>query len=185
MARPGSGCDRGAIPATSPTAGNFEFSGPGHDEDFGREELTADPVDRYAFRTPPLRNVALQPAFFHNGAFTRLGNAIAYHLNTERLARAYDPRAAGLPADLTERLGPIEPVLKRLDPRIVALGRLELTPRELDDLVEFVRGGLLDPDALPEKLCRLIPDAVPSGRPVLTFQGCPPRRPRWPHHRDR
>jgi hypothetical protein len=52
--------------------------------------------------------------------------------------------------------------------------------------VEFVRGGLLDPDALPEKLCQLIPDAVPSGRPALTFEGCPPRRSRWPHHgRDR
>jgi hypothetical protein len=46
----------------------------------------------------------------------------------------------------------------------------------IDDLVELVKGGLLDPGALPENLCKLIPDAVPSGRPLLTFQGCPPTR---------
>ena len=153
--------------------GNFEFSGPNHDEDFGREELTGDPVDRYAFRTAPLRNLALQPAFFHNGAFTRLGDALRYHLNTMQLAPAYDPVAAGLDADLTVRRGPIEPVLKRLDSRIVALGNLALSDRDIQDLLEFLRTGLLDLRALPENLCKLIPASVPSGRKVLTFQGCP------------
>jgi cytochrome c peroxidase len=51
--------------------GNVVFDGPGDDEDFGLEQVTGDPADRYKFRTSPLRNVALQPAFFHNGAFTR------------------------------------------------------------------------------------------------------------------
>lgn len=152
--------------------GNFEFSGPNQDEDFGREELTGDPVDRYAFRTAPLRNLAVQPAFFHNGAFTRLKDALRYHLNTKDLATAYDPAAAGLDPDLTVRQGPIEPVLKRLDPRIAALGNLALPNRDFDDLLEFLRGGLLDERALPANLCRLIPASVPSGRKVLTFQGC-------------
>ncbi len=152
--------------------GNFEFSGPGFDEDFGREELTGDPVDRYAFRTAPLRNLALQPAFFHNGAFVRLKDAVRYHTHTPQLAGSYDPVAAGLPADLTVRRGPIEPVLKRLDPRLVALSRLDLSEAEIDDLVEFLAGGLLDPRALPEALCKLVPRSVPSGRPVPRFQGC-------------
>ena len=52
--------------------GNVIFDGPGEDEDFGLEQITGDPTDRYKFRTSPLRNVALQPAFFHNGAFTKL-----------------------------------------------------------------------------------------------------------------
>lgn len=150
--------------------GNFEFSGPNHDEDFGREELTGDPVDRYAFRTAPLRNIALQPAFFHNGAFTRLKDALRYHLNTEKLARNYDPVAAGLEEDLTIRLGPIDPLLKRLDSRIAALGKINLSKQEFDDLYQFVRGGLLDLGALPENLSRLIPEQLPSGREVLTFQ---------------
>ncbi|MDD5580637.1 MAG: cytochrome c peroxidase [Methylobacter sp.] len=150
--------------------GNFEFSGPNHDEDFGREELTGDPLDRYAFRTAPLRNIALQPAFFHNGSFTRLKDALRYHLNTQKLAYRYDPEAAGLAKDLTIRTGPIEPLLKRLDSRIAALGKLDLNKQEFDDLYKFVQGGLLDKRALPINLNRLIPKHLPSGRKVLIFQ---------------
>ncbi len=51
-------------------------------------------ADRYKFRTSPLRNVALQPAFFHNGAFTRLKDAIRYHLDAPTFARSYNPAAA-------------------------------------------------------------------------------------------
>jgi cytochrome c peroxidase len=150
--------------------GNFEFSGPGHNEDFGREELTGDPVDRYAFRTAPLRNLALQPAFFHNGAFTDLKDALRYHANTEKLAHSYKPAAAGLAPDLAVRTGPIEPVLKRLNPRISALGKLKISDQELDDLVEFLEGDLLDERALPSNLSKLIPASVPSGRPIHIFQ---------------
>lgn len=34
----------------------------------------------------------------------------------------------------------------------------------------FVRNGLLDPRAQPERLRRLVPRAVPSGNPVLVFE---------------
>ncbi len=153
--------------------GNFVFSGVNQNEDFGREEVTGDPADRYRFRTSPLRNVALQKTFFHNGAFTRLDQALRYHLNTLRLARAYDPVAAGLDADLTVRRGPLGPVLRRIDPRIAALGDLRLTDAEFQDLLAFLRHGLLDHRARPANLCSLIPATVPSGLPVLEFQGCP------------
>ena len=76
--------------------GNFAFSGPASDEDFGREEVTGDPEDRYKFRTSPLRNIALQAAFFHNGSFTRLEDALRYHLET-RDARAVLRRRSGGP----------------------------------------------------------------------------------------
>src|SRR6185369_6891047 len=52
--------------------GNVIFDGPGRDEDFGLEQITGDPADRYKFRTSPLRNAALQAAFFHNGAMTNI-----------------------------------------------------------------------------------------------------------------
>ncbi len=92
------------------------FDGPGADEDFGLEQITGDPADRYKFRTSPLRNVALQPAFFHNGAFTRLEDAIRHHLNVFESARNYNAVAAGVDRDLTYRLGPIEPVLATARP---------------------------------------------------------------------
>ncbi len=65
----------------NPTAGNVTFDGPGQNEDFGLEQVTSNPNDRYMFRTSPIRNVALQPAFFHNGTFTRLEDAIRFHLD--------------------------------------------------------------------------------------------------------
>ena len=47
---------------------------------------------------------------------------------------------------------------------------LHLTAEEFDALVAFVRNGLLDPAATPQRLRRLIPEKLPSGRAALTFQ---------------
>ena len=143
--------------------GNFAFSGPAADEDFGREEVTGDPADRYRFRTSPLRNIALQAAFFHNGSFTRLEDALRYHLETLDRAPSYDAVAAGLDADLTVRKGPLQPVLDRLEPRIAALGDLDLSPREFRDLLAFLRDGLLDPDARPESCASRSPRPSRAG----------------------
>jgi cytochrome c peroxidase len=47
------------IPQIMPGFTNIDFDGPGSNEDFGLEQATGMPADRYAFRTSPLRNVAL------------------------------------------------------------------------------------------------------------------------------
>jgi cytochrome c peroxidase len=150
--------------------GNMFFDGPGRDEDFGLEQVTGDPNDRYKFRTSPLRNVALQPAFFHNGAFTRLEDAIRHHLDVFESARSYDAIAAGVDEDLCHVLGPIEPVLERIDPLLAEPN--PLSAADFAALVAFVRDGLLDERARPENLCDLAPSAVPSGMATLRFEGC-------------
>lgn len=66
---------------------------------------------------------------------------------------------AKLPAGLR---GPMQPVLVGLDPRPRA--SVKRTDQELDALVGFVRDGLLDPDARPERLRAVIPTELPSGR---------------------
>ena len=137
-------------------------------EDWGRYDITEDPADRFKFRTPPLRNVALQPAFFHNGAFTRLEDAIRHNLDPKSSARSYDPVAAGVDEDLRHNVGPIEPVLEQLDP--ILTEPVVLTDAELADLVTFVRDGLTDERAKPENLRRLIPTTLPSGRTVPKFE---------------
>jgi cytochrome c peroxidase len=159
------------VPRFGVGEGNVIFDGPGRDEDFGLEQITGNPDDRYKFRTAPLRNLALVPAFFHNGAFVRLEDAIRHHLNVYESARNYDARAAGIDGDLTLGLGPIEPVLARLDPLLQ--NPIELDDGELSDLVKFVRDGLLDERARKSSLCKLIPAAVPSGMPPLQFEQCP------------
>jgi cytochrome c peroxidase len=151
--------------------GNVIFHGPGADEDFGLEQTTGDPADRYRFRTSPLRNVALQPAFFHNGSFTRLEDAIHHHLNVFDSASGYRAESAGVDWDLRYRIGPILSVLDRVDP-LLASPRF-LRADEFQNLVAFVRTGLLDPRALPQNLCALIPRALPSGMAPLRFEQCP------------
>lgn len=165
-----------AVPQIAPRfgggTGNVKFDGPKGNEDFGREQISGDAADRYAFRTSPIRNAAVQPAFFHDGAFTRLEDAIRHHLDPRRSVRRYDAVKAGVDPDLTWQRVQMRPVLRRLDP--ILRRRIRLSPSELDDLVTFVRDGLLDPRAKPENLCALVPATVPSGRQVAIFEGCPP-----------
>jgi cytochrome c peroxidase len=152
-----------------PGLGNVVFDGPAHDEDFGAEQATGLPSDRYKFRTTPLRNMAVQRAFFHNGAFTRLADAVRHHLDVAGSIAAYHPAVAGLDPDLTVRRGPDVP-LALVDPLVQQ--PLALGAAGRDDLLAFVRDGLLDPRARPDYLCHLVPRTVPSGFPVLVFQGC-------------
>jgi len=152
----------------NPAAGNVTFDGPGQNEDFGLEQITGDANDRYKFRTSPLRNVALQPTFFHNGAFTRLEDAIQHHLDVVSSVNNYNPATAGVAPDLRGPLGPMAPVLARMDPLLA--NPIHLTDEEFRQLVDFVTNGLLDPRAKPENLRKLVPKSVPSGRPTLRFE---------------
>ncbi len=147
--------------------GNVIFDGPGANEDFGVEQTTGDPSLRYMFRTAPLRNLAVSPAFFHNGAFGSIKAAIRHHLNVLHSARHYDPDKNDLPPDLS--VGPIEPVLAAgIDPLLA--NPIHLTGGQLKDLEAFVSEALLDERVLD--FCELVPDSVPSGLPVAQFQGC-------------
>jgi cytochrome c peroxidase len=168
-----------AVPQLTPGfgvgKGNVIFDGPGANEDFGREEFTGDSTDRYLFRTAPLRNLAVSPGFFHNGAFVRLEDAIRHHLDVRKSNLTYDPGKAGVPADLRV-VGPSAPVLAKLDP--ILQTPIDLTEGEFNQLVAFVRDALLDERAKPENLCKLVPADVPSGLPVLQFQACQRERAR-------
>jgi cytochrome c peroxidase len=163
-----------AVPQVVPSSTNNAFDGPGANQDFGREDATGHTADRYRFRTPSLRNVAVEPAYTHDGAFTTLAAAIRHHLDVIASLQAYDPKAQGLPADLAGPIGPTAPLVASLDPRLAT--PIELTPAEFDDVLAFVRDGLLDRRATPKKLRKLVPREVPSGRPVLSFEFDRPRR---------
>ncbi|RPJ49393.1 MAG: hypothetical protein EHM21_07110, partial [Chloroflexi bacterium] len=156
------------VPQIAPQLTNNAFDGEGANEDFGLEQVSGNPADRYKFRTSPLRNVALQPTFMHNGSFTNLEDAIRHHLDVFESARSYTPAGQNLAADLAGPTGPIEPVLARVDPLLAE--PIRLTPEQVRQLVAFVEHGLLDPRARPENLKDLVPRELPSERPPLTFE---------------
>src|SRR5206468_3908415 len=157
-----------ATPQLVPRITNNQFDGPAADQDFGREEVTGLPSDRYKFRTPSLRNVAVEPAFMHDGAFTRLADAIRHHLDPAASLLAYDPASQALPADLAGPIGPTAPLLTTVDARLST--PVVLTAEQFDDLLMFVRDALLDERATPQRLRGLVPQHVPSGNPVLQFE---------------
>ena len=60
--------------------------GPGKEEavnDRGLELQTKNPMDRYKFKTPTLRNVELTGPWMHDGYFTNLKEVIKHHVNAQ------------------------------------------------------------------------------------------------------
>jgi cytochrome c peroxidase len=154
-----------AVPQIAPSTTNVVYDGPGADEDFGLERHTGNPDHRYRFRTSPLRNVAYQPSFMHNGAFLCLEDAIRHHTDVYASLDAYTTNR--LDADLRGTPGPEQPMLDRIH-------HLSREPRNLSDeeirqITAFVRFALADPRAHPSQLRALIPASVPSGLPVHEF----------------
>ncbi|ANL39529.1 cytochrome-c peroxidase [Rhizobium phaseoli] len=153
----------------SPGEGNVEFLGVNKDTDFGRAEFTgledSNAADRYLFRTSPLRNVGLQPTFMHNGAYTKLRDAIAHHLDAPRSLLDYDPAKAGVKG--LSRVANRYPILDTIDP---TLKPIAASDTELNALTSFVGNALTDPRA--RKGCDLVPKTLPSGNPLPVFEGC-------------
>jgi cytochrome c peroxidase len=57
----------------------FHHVGPDDPRDAGLFEVTGEPADRGAFRTPSLRNLGVTAPYWHNGSARTLPDAIARH----------------------------------------------------------------------------------------------------------
>lgn len=129
-----------------------------------------EPIDTgagdFAFRTPPLRNVAASPPYMHNGTIETLDDAIAHY--GRPLSTARDDDGSHLPADLFERRVTggehIDALLATLSEDLpVEPSELLAIQTTLSNLLAFVR-SLVDEDALER--ARQRPGAVPSGLTV-------------------
>lgn len=107
--------------------------------DYGRFNVTNDPADRFAFRTPSLRNVALTGPYLHNGAYDSLEAVIRHHLNPAQALAAYNGRH--LPHALRQTLQN-EPVTRQqlLSTLSPALPQgLTLSNQQIQQLVAFLQ----------------------------------------------
>lgn len=78
--------------------------------DYGRAKATGLAIDRFQFRTPPLRNVTRTGPWGHNGVFTSLEEVINHHFNPIPLmfaAQKGRPREAELAGRLLRYRSPI------------------------------------------------------------------------------
>ncbi len=139
-----------------PMLSDFEFDvvgvpqeGPGKSvipgDDTGREEKTGDPADRYAFRTPTLRNVELTPPYMHDGVFESLEEVMAFY-NAGSHPRHPEVTDAMIDPDVGEPLG--------------------LSQEDLDAIVAFMKSLTDDGSLLPHYLLE-VPASVPSGLPPV------------------
>jgi cytochrome c peroxidase len=83
---------------------------PDEHNDLGRYEITQDPADRWKYKTPSLRNVALTQPYMHDGSISSLREVVEFY-NSGGIAN------------------------NNLDPLIQPLS---LTSTEIDDLVAFL-----------------------------------------------
>ena len=129
--------------------------------DYGREQVTGDPQDRYRFRTPPLRNVTATGPWTHAGGFTNLRATVARYNNIRAAINNYDE--SPLPQVLEDTVNRAETpnILASLDARMPPN---PLSPQEIDSIVAFL--GALTSPTLPQLPQRDIPASVPSGLPV-------------------
>jgi len=78
--------------------------------DLGRYEITHNPADRWRYRTPGLRNVALSAPYMHDGSIPTLAGVVEFY------------RRGGVP---NEELDPL-------------MRPLELSDTDVDDIVAFL-----------------------------------------------
>ena len=137
-------------------------------EDFGRERVTGNPADRYRFRVPSLRNVALTAPYGHAGQYDTLEAMVAHHLDSVASLENYDRSQARLPSrpdlDTLDFQAMDDPAVVSAIAAANELAPRQLSEREFDLLIDFLH-ALTDPAMLD--LRGDIPAQVPSG---LTLQ---------------
>ena len=133
--------------------------GPSGHDDFGRERETGLVKDRYAFRTPPLRNVELTAPYGHDGAFFDLREFVAHYSESHLKLNAFD--GSGLePALQGTLLHNFDDILATRD---TLLNGVVFAEQTIDEVTEFMK-ALTDPAA--RDLSAIAPARVPSGLPV-------------------
>jgi cytochrome c peroxidase len=160
-------------------------------EDYGRARVTFRTEDRYKFRTPSLRNVALTAPYGHAGAYRTLEDAVRHHLDPVASLNGYETTPGQLP--------PLDNVLELTadgahfsqnwlsDQRRNAfrqsdtwvqqsdtlrqniaganeLSAVKLKDREIRELLMFLE-SLTDRRAQAQDY--LVPESVPSGLPII------------------
>jgi cytochrome c peroxidase len=135
-----------------------------HARDDGRMRVTGDETDRFAFRTPSLRNVTEAGPWGHAGAYSDLRAFVVDHAAPRAALDAYVGAEVHLPALAVEDrriLG--DPAERQALAAAVRGPDRVLDPSAVDALVAFLT-SLRDETALEGRLG--VPEAVPSGLPV-------------------
>ena len=136
-------------------------------DDYGRERVTHVIEDRYRFRTPTLRNVALTGPWGHDGAYNTLQGIVEHHLNPVGGLLNYDKNQAVFPSradlDALDFVVMDDPIRVSYIASANELEPVRLKSNELEYLIDFLQ-ALTDPAAVD--LRSDVPKKLPSGLPL-------------------
>ncbi len=139
---------------------------PEEDADFGVAHRSNAGLDeKYAFRTPPLRNIELTAPYMHNGAYATLESAVRQQLDPFSHLENYDVRELEPEFRGAAHTDPktIKDIKKTFTDKVTF--PISLTDGEIDNLVAFLK-SLTSPSA--RNLDHVIPESVPSGLDMVT-----------------
>ena len=152
-----------AMPQLGPGKGDGETG----IDDWGRARVTGLTIDRYRFRTPSLRNVALTAPYGHAGGYATLEAVVQHHMDPRTALTKFDRDQI----NVAMRHDLVASDFTAFDDRDARTRRLlacedmerPLTRREIGDVVAFLH-ALTDPTMVGE--AGRVPATVPSGLPV-------------------
>ena len=135
-----------------------------HARDEGRFRVTGVEADKYAFRTPSLRNVVLTGPWGHAGAYSDLTAFVAGHVDPRAALAAFDRSGAILTEfDAADWRIMDDPAEVAAIANAVKIDPVLLTAQEVAEVVAFL-GTLTDTAAQTGRLG--VPKSVPSGLAV-------------------
>ncbi len=135
--------------------------------DEGRFVVTSNPNDRFAFRTPPLRNVALTGPYMHDGAVETLADAIHQHIAPGETLDQGLTLPDGTPVSVDAPTA--DAIRATIDPDVRPLR--SLNSDELAALVAFLQALSSDTEATGLPPFAGEPTSVPSGLAVQGSRG--------------
>ncbi len=125
-------------------------------DDFGRMNVTGNAADKYAFRTPPLRNVELTAPYGHDGAYTTLRMFVDHYSESDLKLQNFDVSTLD-PALQSTLQANVADILATRD---TLLNGVVFTDEQVDQVTAFMK-ALTDPHA--RDLSSTVPKSVPSG----------------------
>lgn len=116
--------------------------------DKGRFEVTGKKIDQFKYRTPALRNLAVTAPYMHNGAFTNIEQVVEHYNNVKVSNKNYIIPAVYQELYNTKLVIDDDVIRNKLRINLISIDEVRrgvnLTSQEKNDLIAFLKTGLLD-----------------------------------------
>jgi len=158
-----------AMPQIGPGKGDGDSPATMGHEDYGREQATGYSADRYTFRTPTLRNVALTAPYGHSGCYNSLRAVVEHHIDAVidpvNTLESYEQGQAVLPSrpdldDLDFMVMNDHDSMEAIAEAAYDMPMMNYSDNDIDRIIDFLH-ALTDPASID--LRNDTPASVPSG----------------------